>query len=203
MIHTHFCLKSQAFVHAQTFHMNNLRCTHTSFTHTHTSLFAVPKSQAFVYAQMPFYLNNLGETREITATIEQIRDICDAFQERGLPNYPTGIPFTFWEQYLNLRFYLMLSLICVLGAIFIVLTLVLVNPWIAIIVVSSAYFSGVDGGKRKPQASPERRDLSQTRWKCRNSFHSQLSPEGEFVFTSFSRPCVQGFPQHINLDARI
>ena len=99
-------------------------------------IFSVPKSQAFVYTQMPFYLNNLGDTQEITSTIEEIRDICDTFQERGLPNYPSGIPFTFWEQYINLRFYLMLSLICVLGAIFIVLTLVLVNPWISIIVVS-------------------------------------------------------------------
>ena len=89
---------------------------------------------------MPFYLNNLGDTQEITSTIEEIRDICDTFQERGLPNYPSGIPFTFWEQYINLRFYLMLSLICVLGAIFIVLTLVLVNPWISIIVVSIVYF---------------------------------------------------------------
>ena len=28
--------------------------------------------------------------------IREVRDICDTFASRGLPNFPHGIPFTFW-----------------------------------------------------------------------------------------------------------
>ena len=97
----------------------------------------IPKSQPLVFAQMPFYLNNLGETETITDTIEQVRGISEKYIEKGLPNFPSGIPFTFWEQYINLRFYLMLSLMCVLGGIFIVITILLMNPWAATVVVST------------------------------------------------------------------
>jgi len=68
--------------------------------------------------------------------VMQIREICDEFTSRGLPSYPSGIPFTFWEQYINLRFYLMLALLCILVVTFIVLSVVLVNPWLSGIIVS-------------------------------------------------------------------
>ncbi|CAH1772357.1 unnamed protein product, partial [Owenia fusiformis] len=97
--------------------------------------FLIPRSQPLTYAQFPFYLNNMADTDEITSTIKQIRTICDTYVAKGLPTYPSGIPFTFWEQYLNLRFYLMLSLICVLGAVFMVITFILMNPWAAFMVV--------------------------------------------------------------------
>ena len=95
----------------------------------------MPKSQPLVFAQIPFYLNNMSTTKDITDTVAQIRQLCDAFRAAGLPNYPRGVPFTFWEQYLHLRFYLLLALVCVLGAVFIVLTAVLMNPWAAAVVV--------------------------------------------------------------------
>lgn len=96
----------------------------------------VPRSQPLEYAQIPFYLNNMSTTKEITETVERIRQICDTFKERGLPNYPRGIPFTFWEQYIHLRFYLMLALMCVLCGIFLVLTITLMNPWAGLIVTA-------------------------------------------------------------------
>ena len=86
---------------------------------------------------MPFFLNNMVATETVTATIREVRAICDTFTADGLPNFPSGIPFTYWEQYLNLRFYLMLSFICVFIGIFVVLTVSLMNPWVASIVVSS------------------------------------------------------------------
>jgi hypothetical protein len=73
-------------------------------------------------------------------TFQAIRDICDTYTDRGLPNYPSGVPFTFWEQYINLRFYLALSILCILMVTFVVLTLVLLNPWLASIVVSPTPF---------------------------------------------------------------
>ncbi|CAL1543201.1 unnamed protein product, partial [Lymnaea stagnalis] len=97
--------------------------------------FEVHKSQLLVYTQLPFYLTNISSTEEIIDVITEIRGICDEFSKKGLPNFPLGVPFTFYEQYINLRFYLMLSIICVLVVTFVVLTVVLMNPWIALIVV--------------------------------------------------------------------
>lgn len=73
---------------------------------------------------------------DVVCDWQKVRSICDTYKEKGLPNYPSGIPFTFWEQYINLRFYLMLSLICVICGIFIVISLILMNPWMAIVVVA-------------------------------------------------------------------
>ncbi|XP_041359146.1 protein patched homolog 1-like isoform X2 [Gigantopelta aegis] len=97
--------------------------------------FVIPKSQPLIYTQLPFFLTNLSNTEDIISIIKEIRSICDSFSARGLPNYPTGVPFTFWEQYINLRFYMMLAILCVLAVTFIVLTVVLMNPWIAVVVV--------------------------------------------------------------------
>ncbi|XP_061192639.1 protein patched homolog 1-like [Saccostrea echinata] len=97
--------------------------------------FKVPKAQPLTYTQLAFYLSDQTSTEVILDTIKAVRDICDTYTDRGLPNYPSGTPFTFWEQYINLRFYLSLSLLCVLVVTFLVLTLVLVNPWLASIVV--------------------------------------------------------------------
>ncbi|XP_069156937.1 protein patched [Procambarus clarkii] len=95
----------------------------------------IPKSPPLVYAQLPFYLHQLGDTTSITAMIHEVRAICRRFEEKGLPNFPTGVPFTFWEQYIKLRFYLVLALLAVLTAVFVVLTLVLMNVWAAALVV--------------------------------------------------------------------
>ncbi|GFR79109.1 protein patched homolog 1 [Elysia marginata] len=97
--------------------------------------FAIHKSQHLVFAQMPFYLGNLSSTEEVIDVITEIRDICADFNERGLPNFPLGDPFTFYEQYIHLRHYLMVSLVAVLAVTFVVLTVVLMNPWTAFIVV--------------------------------------------------------------------
>jgi patched 1 protein len=72
----------------------------------------------------------------IVLPLQEVRGICDSFAVQGLPNYPRGVPFTFWEQYVNLRFYLGLSLGCVFVAVFLVLTVVLLSPWTAVIVVT-------------------------------------------------------------------
>merc|ERR1719195_1398451 len=78
----------------------------------------IPKSKPIKYAQIPFLLNNLGDTAAMVTTIQEVRHICSEFQTRGLPNFPHGIPFTFWEQYIGLRFYLLLALAAALAAVF-------------------------------------------------------------------------------------
>jgi len=54
---------------------------------------------------------------------------------RGLPNYPHGIIFTFWEQYVSLRFYLTMAVVAALAAIFVTLAVVLFNIVAAFLVV--------------------------------------------------------------------
>ena len=96
----------------------------------------VPKSQPIAYAQIPFYLGQVGQTETVVAAIAQVRAICDRFEsERGLPNFPRGFPFTFWEQYLTLRFWLYVALASILAAVFIVFAFVLVNAHLGGVVV--------------------------------------------------------------------
>ncbi|XP_021939583.1 protein patched isoform X2 [Zootermopsis nevadensis] len=95
----------------------------------------IPKSAPLVYTQLPFYLHGLGETQHITHLIAQVRSLCQKFEERGLPNFPSGIPFLFWEQYLGLRQSLGLALLCALSAVFLVVSVLLLNLWAATLVV--------------------------------------------------------------------
>lgn len=101
--------------------------------------FSVPRAKSIQYAQMPFYLSKLSTNEKILDVVLQIREICDDFTSRGIPTYPSGIPFTFWEQYIHLRFYLMLALLCILLVTFITLSVVLFNPWISGIIVSTHF----------------------------------------------------------------
>ncbi len=96
----------------------------------------VPKSSPLIYAQIPFYLQGLTDTENITRLITRVRDLCQQFEARGLPNFPTGIPFVFWEQYQGLRLCLGLAILCALAAIFVIVLVLLLNLWTAVVVVA-------------------------------------------------------------------
>lgn len=53
------------------------------------------------------YRDDQGERKEgwiqLNFLFQDIRSVCDKFAEQGLPNFPQGIAFTFWEQYLHLN----------------------------------------------------------------------------------------------------
>ena len=95
----------------------------------------IPKSKPIRYAQIPFLLRNLGDTDAIVTAIKEVRDICARFESLGLPNFPSGIPFTFWEQYLTLRTYLLIALAAALGAVFLVVGVLFMSLWSAALVV--------------------------------------------------------------------
>lgn len=80
----------------------------------------IKKSSPLIYTQLPFYLSGLSDTDSIKALIRSVRDLCLKYEAKGLPNFPSGIPFLFWEQYLYLRTSLLLALACALAAVFIV-----------------------------------------------------------------------------------
>jgi len=67
---------------------------------------------------------------------QDVRAVCESFANmRGLPNYPHGIIFTFWEQYVSLRFYLTMAVVAALAAVFVTLAVVLLNVVAAFLVV--------------------------------------------------------------------
>lgn len=95
----------------------------------------IPKSLPLMYTQLPFYLRGLTDTESIKSLINSVRNICTKFEGKGLANFPTGIPFIFWEQYIHLRPLLTLALACALGAVLIVVGILLLNIWAAILVI--------------------------------------------------------------------
>ncbi|XP_069555654.1 protein patched homolog 1 isoform X1 [Brachyistius frenatus] len=97
--------------------------------------FSIPAAEPIEYAQFPFYLNGLRETPQFVEAIESVRSICGNYSRQGLPSYPNGYPFLFWEQYVSLRHWLLLSISVVLACTFLVCALFLLNPWTAGIIV--------------------------------------------------------------------
>ena len=102
----------------------------------HDTDLRVPKSPPIELAQIPFLLTNLGQTSDMVETISMIRKLCHHFEDvKGLPNFPRGIPFTYWEQYLTLRFWLYLALSIILFAIFMALSILFMSFWVATVTV--------------------------------------------------------------------
>ncbi|XP_061116702.1 protein patched homolog 1 isoform X1 [Conger conger] len=96
---------------------------------------SIPAAEQIEYAQFPFYLNGLRETAEFVEAIESVRAVCSNYSLQGVPSYPNGYPFLFWEQYVGLRHWLLLSISVVLFCTFLVCALFLLNPWTACIIV--------------------------------------------------------------------
>lgn len=95
----------------------------------------IVKSSPIIYAQMPYYANNLYETSTITKFITTVRGVCKSFDERGLPNYPSGIPFVYWEQYQDLFQYTAVAIAFILLFLFLICCLFLCNIRSALITV--------------------------------------------------------------------
>lgn len=72
--------------------------------------------------------------------IESVRAICEEFSRKGVLSYPDGYPFLFWEQYIGLRHWFLLSITVALTCTFLVCAILLFNPWIAGIIVSHRFY---------------------------------------------------------------
>ncbi|VDM98153.1 unnamed protein product [Thelazia callipaeda] len=96
---------------------------------------AVPPAEPPAYSQMMFYLTDLIDTPVIVKMIREIRSICERYTEMGLPNFPSGIAFTFWEQYLNLSWNLFVAICVIACAVFITISMLICNPWAAVMVM--------------------------------------------------------------------
>lgn len=95
----------------------------------------IPAAEPLEFAQFPFYLNGLRQASDFVEAIESVRAVCDEFSRKGVFNYPNGYPFLFWEQYIGLRHWFLLSISVVLACTFLVCAILLLNPWTAGIIV--------------------------------------------------------------------
>lgn len=100
------------------------------------SSLSVPAAEPLEFAQFPFYLNGLRQASDFIEAIESVRTICEEFMRQGIKNYPNGYPFLFWEQYIGLRHWFLLSISVVLACTFLVCAILLLNPWTAGVIVS-------------------------------------------------------------------
>uniref|UniRef100_A0A0N5AWE3 SSD domain-containing protein n=1 Tax=Syphacia muris TaxID=451379 RepID=A0A0N5AWE3_9BILA len=118
----------------------------------------IPPCKPFVYSQIPFYLTGLTDTPVILDMIKEIRAVCDDFALKGLSNFPSGIAFTFWEQYIHLRWNLIYAIGVIALSVFCFITIILLNPWAAgiitvillVMTVELAGFLGLAGIKLNP-----------------------------------------------------
>ncbi|XP_067309587.1 protein patched homolog 1 [Pseudorasbora parva] len=95
----------------------------------------IPAAEPLEFAQFPFYLNGLRQASDFVEAIESVRTICEEFMRQGIQNYPNGYPFLFWEQYIGLRHWFLLSISVVLACTFLVCAILLLNPWTAGVIV--------------------------------------------------------------------
>lgn len=95
----------------------------------------IPAAEPLEFAQFPFYLNGLRQASDFVEAIESVRAVCDEFSRKGVFNYPNGYPFLFWEQYIGLRHWFLLSISVILACTFLVCAILLLNPWTAGIIV--------------------------------------------------------------------
>lgn len=95
----------------------------------------IVKSSPIIYAQMPFYASNIYVTSTITNFVTTVRSICKQYDERGLPSYPSGLPFVYWEQYQDLRQYLCVSMAFAFLFLFVICAILLCNVRAAFIIL--------------------------------------------------------------------
>ncbi|XP_047122760.1 protein patched homolog 2 isoform X1 [Hydra vulgaris] len=95
------------------------------------------------FMAIPVQVGNLVKTEDYVTLIKEFRDLCDEFRVLGLPSYPMGDPFTYWEQFIYLKKYLCIALMITLSSLWIVLVLTFMNiraTFIVIFVVGLMFF---------------------------------------------------------------
>ena len=103
-----------------------------------------------VYAEHNLFCEGLEDTPDFENLINEVRDLLEAYESRGINSYPSGTPFLFWEQYINLRRNVFIACGLILVACFIATSFFLMDLWSASILVCmlaiiSAEVFGVTG----------------------------------------------------------
>lgn len=84
----------------------------------------IERARPINYAQIP-YMIRLPSNRDTISALIEIRSISQAFEQLNLPNFPTGVPFIFWDQFLNLDLQFFAAAAMVAGSLYVVVALIL------------------------------------------------------------------------------
>uniref|UniRef100_A0A915HYU9 Uncharacterized protein n=1 Tax=Romanomermis culicivorax TaxID=13658 RepID=A0A915HYU9_ROMCU len=95
----------------------------------------IPAAKHLIFSQIPFYVDRINDTNRILEMINAVRHVCENYTASGLPVFPLGIPFTFWELYLHLTTSLLTAFAIIIVAVFIAISIILINPWISALIV--------------------------------------------------------------------
>ncbi len=88
-------------------------------------------SGKLVYTPIKYTVMELVDTMAYKSMIEETRAI---FRKQEFRTFPEGLPYTYWEQYTNLRFYFWRSIALVLVALIVIVLPFLVNILAAFLV---------------------------------------------------------------------
>lgn len=94
----------------------------------------IEKARPLTYAQIPF-LMKLPANQDSLKTISEIRSLSQAFEQLGLPNFPTGIPFIFWDQFLNLDLLMVTAVSIITVTLFLATALITSDFKVAAIII--------------------------------------------------------------------
>jgi hypothetical protein len=72
-----------------------------------------------------------------TTFFQEIRTICEDYTKHGMPVHPAGEVFIFWEPYFALSRSLAVALAVISCAVFVTISILLVNPWTGLSFMSS------------------------------------------------------------------
>lgn len=97
----------------------------------------IERARPITYAQIP-YLLKLPEDMNGLETIVEIRSISQAFEQLGLQNFPTGVPFIFWDQFINLDFLFLVMLMVVVILLLLIFGLFISDLNLSIIIIGPA-----------------------------------------------------------------
>ncbi|KAI6171353.1 SSD domain-containing protein [Aphelenchoides bicaudatus] len=92
----------------------------------------IPPAPELLYTQIPFYLTGLTSTDANLKVVKEIRSICDNYTRNGLNVFPTGISFTFWDQYLLLNWNVKVAIFAIFVSSLVVMLLVACDFWVVV-----------------------------------------------------------------------
>lgn len=95
----------------------------------------IERARPLTYAQIPF-LVKLPADHNSLKTITEIRSISQAFEQLNLPNFPTGIPFIYWDQFINLDLLFFASVAIITASLYLIIGLVASDFILAAIIIT-------------------------------------------------------------------
>jgi len=90
----------------------------------------IERARPPTYSQIPFMMK-LPEDQDNVKSVLEIRAISERFEQLDLPNFPSGIPFIFWDQFINLDYLFYTAVVMITAVMFLLVGFTLSNFTIA------------------------------------------------------------------------